>query len=731
MGNNPFGKCLWIAGDKECQSPVILRRFSLNSAVKKATLFITGLGYFKAQINGEKVTEYRFLPLITDYEERDKSRWNYPLFDTLTHRIYYSEFDITSLLNTGENVLSIELGNGFYRQKERICEGDVSFGDTLKTVYRIDIETETENITLCSDGSEVWYCGDRVYNNLYIGEIIDRNKADYIEKSVDIIPAPKSEMCLQIGTPDKVIRKITPTLLGEFKGKKIYDAGENISGIVRGRVTSAKGEKTILHFSEEINEDLSLDPSTTGVGYVCSSGKPQYQEDIFISDGKGCWFEPEFVWHTFRYFEVEGSLEDTEVLVIHSDTPVTSNWDSSSEGLNFLYDAFIRTQLDNMHGSIPSDCPHRERLGYTGDGQICAPSVMMLIDSREFYDKWIVDILDCQDKKSGHVQHTAPLMGGGGGPGGWGGAIVMVPYAYYLHYGDIGMLEKCYLPMKRYIEYMQSHCENGLVVREEDKGWCLGDWASIDKMEIPEPYVNSCYLIKMLSIMEEIAALTGNSDDISEFSSFKEIVTKAVKQEYLNTEGTAYCNSVQGSDAFAVWAGIEGEILAERIARRYDEMQYLDTGFLCTDILFEVLFKYGFYDTALALLESEKIGSFLNMKRNGATTVWEYLDGRCSHCHPMFAACVRQLFTSILGITQRDGTAGYSNIVIAPCIPEKLQNAKGSIETSVGEISVSWIKTGANLKFEISLPKDITAEFVLNSEKKLLSGGKNEFEIRV
>lgn len=140
---------------------------------------------------------------------------------------------------------------------------------------------------------------------------------------------------------------------------------------------------------------------------------------------------PWFTWHGFRYFELTNNAEPVRCEVVHSDCAVTSSFESGSEMLNWLYDAYIRTQLSNMHSGVPSDCPHIERLGYTGDGQLCCEAAMMLLDSQKFYKKWLEDISDCQSIGNGHVQHTAPFMGGGGGPAGWGGAIAVVPYEMY------------------------------------------------------------------------------------------------------------------------------------------------------------------------------------------------------------------------------------------------------------------------------------------------------------
>ena len=495
---NALQNCVWIGADKTIVSPVILRRFDTKN-IKKATLIITGLGYFEAKINEKAVTDYVYLPVVSDYEPRDLTLCAHRnTVGTTTNRVYYYNFDITSLLQNGQNLLSIQLGNGFYRQDERVAEGKMSFSDTLKCVYKIIIETENGIEEICSDGSETYRDSAIRFSNMYLGELVDYSVKLQEEKTVNTLPTPKTILREAIGAPDKVIRTIKPVKIAEIGGRQIFDAGENITGVV-----SIKTDSTVtLRFAENIYEDKSLNFVSAAASYrTTRSGELQIMTDTFISDGTPRTFEAKFVWHAFRYFDIAGDFDELEIKVIHSDTPVTSKFNSNHEGMNFLYDAFLRTQLDNMHGSIPSDCPQRERLGYTGDGQLVAPTAMMMLDSREFYKKWIQDILDCQDT-DGHVRHTAPFLGGGGGPGGWGSAVVIVPYAYYKQYGDTTIINDCYDNMKLWISYLLAHQENGLVTSEDKDGWCLGDWASLEKMEIPEPYVNTCYFVKDLLLLE-------------------------------------------------------------------------------------------------------------------------------------------------------------------------------------------------------------------------------------
>ena len=718
--NHPLTNAKWISAAPACQSPVFTRRFEAGN-VTGAVLYITGLGYFEARINGQPVTEDRFLPLVTDYEPRDLTKFAYPLHDTTTHRIYYSRFDVTSLLRDGENTLTVQLGNGWYRQTERVAEGPTAFGDVLKTIFSLHMDTPTGPVTVDSDGTESWQGSEILYNQLFIGELVDATALIGFPQGVKVLPGPDSALVPQIGTPDRHIRTLTPKLVTTIGNRKIYDAGENISGVVRVHTSAPYGSRINLRFAENLTDEQDLDfRSTGGTGYSCTSGRFQIMEDTFVTDGTARIFEPKFTWHAFRYFDIVGEFDELEVAVIHSNCPVTARFDSPSEGLNFLFDAFIRTQLNNMHGSIPSDCPHRERLGYTGDGQVCAEPAMMILDSQEFYRKWIRDILDCQDAASGHVQHTAPLMGGGGGPGGWGCAMVIVPYRYYKMFGDDGTVAQCYEPMRRWVDYLKNHSKNSLVVREEERGWCLGDWCPlVEPIEIPIPYVNSCFFMKILEMLSELASVAGHSEHIEEYDALRREIGQAIRRDYFDPETGHYAENVQGADAYALWVGLAGEDTALELARHYDEMGHFDTGFLGTDILVEVLCKYGHIDTVLKLLESEDVGSYLYMKRQGATTIWENWGRGNSEDHPMFGACVRQLFSSILGIGQNG--AGFRDLRIAPLIPQNLPWASGSIRTPAGNVAVAWKKEEDRIHFHLELPKGIPAVFVYGNTEYLLT----------
>ena len=540
-------------------------------------------------------------------------------------------------------------------------------------------------------------------------------------KPAQPVHAPETLLEEQTCPPDRVIRKLYPVLIGEYDGRKIYDCRENIAGRVVLSCLGKKGECITIRHAEELAADGTLDFESAG-------GSDQLQQDHYICDGRIQTLHPLFCWHGFRYFETEGSCEVLCAEVIHTDVAVTSSFSCSDPVLNWLYETYIRTQLDNYHGCIPSDCPHRERLGYTGDGQLTAETAMLLLDAKELYRKWYQDILDSQGKETGHIPHTAPFLGGGGGPGGWGCAVYRVPLAWAKIYGDDSLLVQGYDAILRWFDYMDAHSEKGLVVREEEGGWCLGDWcfpASEEKEQLPEAFINTFYYLHGLQEMMQISEKMNNKLPIR-FAEREKNVKNAFLDAYFDPETGDFCEGRAAGNAYGLALGLGDERTKKHLVEKYEALGRFDTGIFGTSMLLEQLFSIGAGDLAVRLLTNDsEAASFAHMKRNGATTLWERWDGRESHNHPMFGACVRLLFTQILGIrmipapqppvvnpAQPDVTAPPAQALKPldgelqpPAVPASAQHfsyeirlssqrqltwAKGSIQTPDGILSVSW-----------------------------------------
>lgn len=719
----------WITCDADCEAPLICRHFYLSGpAVGK--IEVTGLGFFELYVNGQLVSEDRLVPALTDYEPRALQNLTYPLNDRFSHRIYYLTYTLTPYLQEGDNRIELLLGNGWYRQRERTAEGDLAFGDRLKARFEARIRCGKEEMFwLCSDGSETYTPSHIVQSDLFLGETQDfRLLADDAEpRPVEVLPEDGSPLLPQTCPPDRVVRTITPRCLRITpRGTVIYDAMENITGWVSFRLDGGAGETVSIRFAEEISPDGELDFTSTGSEYIGRSGRPQIQSDTFIGDGQPRVCRPHFVYHGFRYFEVEGSARDVTVEVVHAAVKKAALFQSDNQTLNWLFDAYIRTQLGNMHTGVPSDCPHRERLGYTGDGQLTAESAMLLLDSRAFYEKWIGDILDCQNPDTGHVQHTAPFMGGGGGPGGWGSAIVSVPYAYHRLFDDLALLNHCYPSMRKWVDYMRSRSENGLVVREEEGGWCLGDWAATGDEELPAPFVNTCCFVKTLLLLEKIASILRKPKDARDFLLEAEQAKQAILDNYYSILTGSFCGGVQGADAFALDIGLHDSRTLWNLVRRYSSRQ-LDTGIIGTPILLETLFRHDQADLACALLTGSE--RYAAMKAAGATTLWEHWDGTGSHNHPMFGSPVRLLFSHILGIQQPTTSCAFRDVIINPVFPSLLRRVGGTIRTARGELSVAWRRNGHAVAAEVVLPPETNAVFAHGKSSVPLHEGWQQLQL--
>ncbi len=724
----------WICGGAGCEAPLFRRSFWLDRTERfqSARLEICGLGYFLFYINGKRISDQELMPAMTDYASVLGCETTYPVWEERSaHRCWYLSFDLLPYLKAEENVLAVRLGNGWYHQTERIAEGKFVFG-LPKLWFELTLtDADGRQEWIESDRQTLWHPGGLLKNNLFLGEVRDLRKepegwqypdADLSGwKPAQPVHAPETLLEEQTCPPDRVIRKLYPVLIGEYDGRKIYDCRENIAGRVVLSCLGKKGECITVRHAEELAADGTLDFESAG-------GSDQLQQDHYICDGRIQTLHPLFCWHGFRYFETEGPCEVLCAEVIHTDVAVTSSFSCSDPVLNWLYETYIRTQLDNYHGCIPSDCPHRERLGYTGDGQLTAETAMLLLDAKELYRKWYQDILDSQGAETGHIPHTAPFLGGGGGPGGWGCAVYHVPLAWAKIYGDDSLLVQGYDAILRWFDYMDAHSEKGLVVREEEGGWCLGDWCfpvSEEKEQLPEAFINTFYYLHGLQEMMQISEKMNNKLPIR-FSEREKNVKTAFLDAYFDPETGDFCEGRAAGNAYGLALGLGDERTKKHLVEKYEALGRFDTGIFGTPMLLEQLFSIGAGDLAVRLLTNDsEEASFAHMKQNGATTLWERWDGKESHNHPMFGACVRLLFTEILGIrmtpsaqppvvnpAQPDVTAPPAQALKPPngelqppAVPASAQHfsyeirlssqrqltwAKGSIQTPDGILSVSW-----------------------------------------
>ena len=648
-----FGNSIWVKAEENDICPVIRTKFNIASGVKRATLNILGLGTYVFYINGKLGSQDLFQPLNSNFEHRD-----FPKGEIMATRAYVNSYDVTSLLKDGRNTIATMLGNGWYDG----TRGEKPFGDR-KLCLSLCVE--------CEDG--VSYVGTSL-NDKYAptfvrqSNILEYEVHDYTEWDESVLSAEydDSELPTVVAAKpldteyyfsdcprDRVIDTYMPKVVTRLADGVVYDAGINTSGIPVLRTLGQTGVIKVT-FSEELTSDGDIEElHSMWQRFEANVGdKPVEIKNVFS-------------WYAFRYFKVSGAAEAIAVLRTHTDAEVTSSFESSDITLNWIYNTYLNTQRSNMHHGMPSDCPHLERRGYTGDGQLTCRSAMHTLDMRKFYTKWMEDISDCQDRLTGHIQYTAPYTHSGGGPGGWGSAIVVLPYEMWKHYGDDSDLERFYPQMLHYFEYLESHSENMLVNSDTPGEWCLGEWCTPGPVILPAPFVNNYFYVKALEKTIEIAEHIGKTEDIPMLKARMEERKHAITVAYLNPWDGNFLGLAQGANAFALDIGLGDERTKKKFIEYYDKLGHYDTGIFGTDIVTRLLFEYGRADIAVKLLTASEPHGFGKWQRDGATTFWEYWFNSRSHDHPMFGAVATYLFEYILGIKQKSDSFGFERKYIS------------------------------------------------------------------
>jgi alpha-L-rhamnosidase len=699
-------------------APYLRKTFETTKPIQSATVHVSGLGYYELYLNGARVGDHVLAPAPTNYDARNLRHLLYDYSDRSSTRVLYNTFDVSALLKQGQNAIGVILGNGWYNQRDRRDEGWMWY-DTPRMILQLEItyrDGTTERVV--SDSTWAAATGALLHDGIFTGEVYDAGLEpvgwsqtgfdDSHWKKAELVRAPTGKLMAQLAPPDRVTRDIKPVLESR-KGESGYsfDFGEMFSGWVSFKVEGPKGTRITLRHIEEM-------------------GGPYGQEDTYILSGKGDErYEPRFTWHAFRHVEIDGvpdsvTLSEVTGRVVHTDVERVGSFDSSNELFNRIYENYIRTQLGNFHGAFISDCPHRERLGYTADGQYLMESCILNFDMAQFYRKWLEDMADAQNRDTGHVPHTAPYGGGGGGPA-WGASYVRVPWYYYQYYGDKDILKQHYPGMKHFVDYLGTRVnQDGLVDREEPGGWCLGEWANPDPVEIPPPFVNTCYYFHVADILSKAAAVLGEDQDASRYAELAQQIRNNINKSYFDVGSAQYWQNRQGANVFPMAFGIVPEdavvpVLDSLVESILKNEGHFDTGILATPLMLDVLTASGREDIAFTLMNQRNYPGFGYILEKDATTLWEYWDGKLSHSHPMYGSVIRWFFTGLAGINSDPDQPGYKHIRIEPAIAGDLTHVAAEYKSSYGPIVSRWRIADNTLYLKVKIPPNTTATVLVPS----------------
>lgn len=709
LENNKMGK----------KNPTLYFRkeFVVKDNFKNARVYISGLGYYELYINGKKVGDHVLSPNQTNYDKRQVAIFDDKKIANMSTRVLYETFDISSYLNKGENTVAVILGNGWYYRSERDEYLPLSY-DLPRFISQIELDLENGNKQkLVSDGSWKLSKGPIIENSIYYGEVYDArleqlgwNNNGFDDSKWDkskIVRSPEGDLKAQMSPPDRVTGTIKPVSIKRLENNKYrYDFGTMFSGWVKLKVKGKSGNKLKLTFLEDNDNTYE-------------------QTDTYILKGEEeeIW-EPKFTWHAFRYVDVSSpdialTLDNLEGKIVHTDVNSAGKFESSNKLFNTILSDFKETQLDNMHGGLPSDCPHRERRGYTGDGQIAAQAAIYSLDMKSFYTKWIKDIADSQNSKTGYVPYTAPYQSGGGGTP-WGSAYIIIPWYMYLYYGDISVLEEHYEGMKLYLSFLQNLIDDDGLIKEN----YLGEWVPPTETKIPPSFVSSAYYYYDLSLMDKIASVLNKEVDATNFIEKGKGLKEAFNKRYYNTENSSYSIGWQGANVFPLAFGLvpkkfENAVFSSLVNNvEITAKGHFDTGMMGTPYLLEVLTKYGRTDLAYTIMNRRDFPSFGYNIEKGATTLWETWTGVDSHSHPMFGSVTAWFFQALGGINPDPNKPGFKHIIIKPNLTDALDFVKTSYPSMYGEIKSEWELTNGAFKLEVEIPPNTTASIYIPTNKK-------------
>lgn len=726
-------KSKWIGLDDalrlpvRVQSPAMqLRRSFFYSGAEQAECLICGLGAYILYINGKRVNNDVLSPAFTAYDIR-----------TL-----YMHYDVTAYLQKGENVIAVKLGDGFYNQT---TEDNWSYHTApWRNTPRLRFELFADGETVVASDLR-WLAtrdGATVHNAVREGEYYDaRKESAWCELAYDaegwqgvcLVRAPGGELALQTMPPIRECEVLQPVAVWRSKNGFTYDFGQNIAGYVGLRMRGKAGQTVTFRYAERL-DGAEIDQTDVSI-YVKTDC---FQQDRYTFRGVGVeeW-RPEFVYHGFQYVEVSGVDEQPEdgaltAYFVHTDLQRKGDFSCSDELLSWIYRAGIYSFLGNYHG-IPTDCPHREKNGWTGDAALSCGYATFFYEMREAYKKYILDIADSQ-RRCGQICSIVPTAGSeynwGTGPA-WDSALFIIPYTLYLETGDSECMRIAYPYAKKYLEYAKDFEIDGLVC------YGLSDWCPprcVERSELmSNRFSDSCYYYAMIAIGAKMAEMQGELQLARVYRDRAAAVQTAIRATFVN--GDSVDTNGQGALATALYfrivEGTQAQDVAKRLVATLKKDGYkLKVGILGMKSLLNALSDYGYTAEAYRLVAQSEYPSYGYWRSLGMTTFGERWEGDASRNHHMYGEVLHWLARHIAGV--QNAGIGYDACVLKPYLFADTCSASCQTETPNGRLSFAWERSGSDFLARIVIPAGVQAHLLLDGQAPiLLEQGTHEIKKRI
>jgi len=719
----------WISDTRDINlkpAPWFRKEFQAAKTIQSARAYIAVGGLYELYINGEKVGNHRLDPMYTRFDRR-----------TL-----YVTHDVTKMLHQGDNAIGVLLGNGWYnhqstavwyfheapwRARPKFCmDLHITYSDSTKQI----ISTGTDWKTTLSDV---------VFNSIYTAEHQDARQKqvgwnmtgfdDSGWKEAIPVSSPSNNIVAQNLYPIRNVQEIPVAEMTKFSDTNyLFDFGRNISGVTKLKINGADGTEVKLIHAERLGKNGKTDLSNIDVHYRPTDDSDPFATDIYILSGGEDEFMPHFNYKGFQFVEVKSNKpieltkESLTAYFMHSDIPVAGEIKSSNPTLNKIWEATNNSYLSNMFG-YPTDCPQREKNGWTGDAHIAIETGLYNFDGITIYEKWLADHRD-EQQPNGVLPAIIPTSGWGytwaNGPD-WTSTIAIIPWNIYLFYGDSRLLQQCYENIKLYVDHINAESPEGLT------DWGLGDWVPV-KSKSPKEFTSSVYYYADVTILAKAAQLFGYQSDYEKYSGLAEKIKNAINTKYLNRETGIYGNGLQTELSVALYWGIVPDSLigkvAENLANRViQDNKHIDVGLLGTKAILNALSENGYAELAYEVALQETYPSWGWWIKNGATTLYENWDitsdRDLSMNHIMFGEIGAWFYKGLGGIFPDPENPGFKNIILKPNFISALDHFEASHDCPSGKIISKWEKNSDNIKYDVSVPPNSSASLYLKTDEIL------------